>query len=77
MPRLFLSGSEVNHSRWEPAFKWDSFGAPFILSELFSGRLLDAGRPPILSLLLAVGTIAGFCAIRETLSRRLLALAAL
>jgi hypothetical protein len=46
---LLIDGRILNHSRWEPAWKWDSFGAPAVLEYLFTGRLLDAGRFPLLS----------------------------
>ena len=71
---LLLARATINHSRWEDAAKWDSFGAPMILSELLSGRLLDAGRAPILSLLVLVGAVASALAWREVVPRRLLAL---
>src|SRR5207247_1564276 len=40
---LLRSSEAVSHSRWEAEYKWDSFGAPVILGELASGRLLDGG----------------------------------
>ncbi|MDD5564778.1 MAG: 6-pyruvoyl-tetrahydropterin synthase-related protein [Thermoanaerobaculaceae bacterium] len=72
---LFLAAGTINHSRWEPPWKWDSFGAPAIVSELVSGRLLDAGRAPLLSLLVLAGAAAAALAWREPIARRLLALA--
>jgi hypothetical protein len=45
----------INHSRWEPVWKWDSFGAWQALQWLFTGELLDHGRLPILTLLAAAG----------------------
>ena len=39
-------------------YKYDSFGAPQILSWLASGQLFDVGRLPVLTLLLAVGIVA-------------------
>jgi hypothetical protein len=41
----------IGHSRWEPAWKWDSFGAWQVLRWLFTGELLDHGRLPVLTLL--------------------------
>ena len=38
---MALVSSEVNRSRWDPAYKFDSYGARMILNELFSGRLID------------------------------------
>ena len=43
---LLLDGSNINHSRWEPVWKWDSFGAGQVLKWLFTGELLDYGRLP-------------------------------
>ena len=73
---LILARHEVNHSRWEPLFKWDSFGAPFILKALFSGQLLDHGRPPFFSILLFAASITAVFSIRETIPKRLLAFTA-
>jgi hypothetical protein len=53
---LFSDSAILNHSRWEPSWKWDSFGAPATLQYLFTGGLLDAGRMPVLSL----AALAGF-----------------
>jgi hypothetical protein len=53
---LILDGPTMNHSRWEPGWKWDSFGAAATLEYLFTGRMLDAGRLPVLSL----AALAGF-----------------
>src|SRR2546421_2313553 len=73
---LLLARHEVNHSRWEDAYKWDSFGAPLILRALFSGRLFDAGRSPVLSLLVAAGALGAASCAPEALARRLLGLSA-
>jgi hypothetical protein len=54
---LFLDGSSINHSRWEPVWKWDSFGPADGLKWLFTGGLLDQGRLPVLTLL-AFGAVA-------------------
>jgi uncharacterized membrane protein len=48
---LLLDGGRINHSRWEPAWKWDSFGVGQVIEWLFTGELLDHGRLPVLSLL--------------------------
>ncbi|HEY0420726.1 MAG TPA: hypothetical protein VGC80_14510, partial [Acetobacteraceae bacterium] len=45
----------LNHSRWEPVWKWDSFGAGPALARLFTGELLDHGRLPVLTLLTFAG----------------------
>jgi hypothetical protein len=72
---MALVSSEVNRSRWDPAYKFDSYGARVILNELFSGRLLDFGRFPVLSLLIAVGALTAIFKIRELTPRRLLLVA--
>ena len=54
---LFLDGAILNHSRWEPAWKWDSFGAATVLQYLLTGKLLDAGRLPVLSLAALAGLV--------------------
>ena len=73
---MFLTGAEVNRSRWDPAWKWDSYGAPIILREVFSGRMFDFGRLPVLSLMVALGTLVALFNLKESLPRRLLALTA-
>jgi hypothetical protein len=76
IPLILVKGT-VNHSRWEEAQKWDSYGAPFILRELLHGRLLDFGRFPALSLLLAAGVAGAVIAVvrnRDPLAQRLLGL---
>lgn len=70
-----LTGAETNHSRWEPLFKWNSFGAEAILRALFSGSLLDGYRLPALTVMLGVGTLAALWYRHTPLARRLLALA--
>ncbi len=52
---LLLDGSNINHSRWEAAWKWDSFGAWQVLQWLFTGALLDYGRLPVLTVLAFAG----------------------
>jgi hypothetical protein len=48
---LWTDRSTINHSRWEAAWKWDSFGVGQVLKWLFSGELLDHGRLPVLTVL--------------------------
>ncbi len=55
----FVDSPFVNHSRWEPTWKWDSFGAAKVLNQLFKGDLMDFGRLPILSLLVLLGAATG------------------
>ena len=73
VPLVAVKGT-VNHSRWEPPQKWDSYGAPYILHELFTGRLLDFGRFPVLSLLLVAGVAGVALRRRDPLAQRLLGL---
>lgn len=54
---LLADHGVVNHSRWEPEWKWDSFGAGTVLARLFTGELLDHGRLPVLTIL-AFGGVA-------------------
>jgi hypothetical protein len=76
VPMMLVSG-DINRSRWEVAYKFDSYGAPVILSELFSGRLLDFGRLPMLSLMVALGALIAAFNYKDALARRLLALMSL
>ena len=69
-----ILGGEVNRSRWDPAYKFDSYGAQIILTELFSGRLLDFGRLPVLSAMVAAGAMIALFNIADSLPRRLLVL---
>jgi uncharacterized membrane protein len=55
---LLLDASNINHSRWEPVWKWDSFGAAQVLKWLFTGDLMDYGRLPVLTLLALAGAAA-------------------
>ncbi len=52
---LLADAPMINRSRWEPAWKWDSFGAREVVARLVSGELLDFGRLPVLSLLALAG----------------------
>src|SRR5579862_4801883 len=54
---LVLDSSIINHSRWEPVWKWDSFGAPEVMKLLLTGDLLDYGRFPMFSLLALAGVV--------------------
>jgi hypothetical protein len=64
VPMLAEIGA-INHSRWEPVWKWDSFGAGQVLTWLFTGELLDHGRLPVLSVLVLFGTGAAIWAWRR------------
>jgi hypothetical protein len=55
----FLSSYQyLGASPYLESWKYDSFGAPTILGWLFSGDLLDHGRLPVLTVLLALGIVA-------------------
>jgi hypothetical protein len=68
---MLLDAAAINHSRWEPAWKWDSFGLGWVLAQLARGELFDhqAGiawpvvpgialhRLPVLTVLLAAGLV--------------------
>ncbi len=62
---LWLDGAYNNHSVWELQEKFDSFGAGPILGKLFTGELLDFGRFPSMTILLALGAAACLWRIRE------------
>ena len=52
---VITDGATLNRSRWEPVWKWDSFGAQQVLEWLATGALLDFGRWPILTLFAFLG----------------------
>lgn len=52
-----LDSPLANHSRWEPAWKWNSFGAGAVFKQLVTGALMDFGRLPFLSLLVLLGAL--------------------
>jgi hypothetical protein len=54
---LVVDGAILNHSHWEPVWKWDSFGAAAVLRLLFTGKVLDEGRLPVLSVAALAGLI--------------------
>lgn len=55
---MMSDGPFINRSRWEPLWKWESFGFAQVFGTTFSGNLLDAQRLPVLSLLALYGAIA-------------------
>ena len=57
---LLLDGGIINHSRWEPLWKWDSLGALKVMGLLLTGDLLDHGRLPVLTILALVGIVLYF-----------------
>ncbi len=76
VPLLRVS-AEVNRCRWDDIWKFDSWGAPVILRELFAGRLFDDGRAPVLTLAVLGGVIVAILNRRDLVARRLLVLTAL
>ncbi|HKD66408.1 MAG TPA: hypothetical protein VKB84_06170 [Candidatus Binataceae bacterium] len=74
---LLLVSPEVNRCHWDDIWKFDSWGAPVILHQLFSGHLLDDGRVPVLSLALGASVILAAISLRDLTARRLLTLTAL
>jgi hypothetical protein len=54
---LLRDGDLVNHSRWEDAWKWDSFGLADVLRKLVTGEVLDYGRIPVLTILALAGVV--------------------
>lgn len=71
---MLLTAGEVNRSHWDPSWKFDSFGARAVLSQLFSGHFLDNGRWPVLTLALLLGLLVALYQIEQPLARRLLVL---
>ena len=55
---FFAQAGYLNASPYLDRAKYDSFGAPTILGWLVSGDLLDHGRLPVLTALLAAGIVA-------------------
>jgi hypothetical protein len=53
-----LSSYWLNESPYLETYKYDSFGAGPILQWLVTGQLLDSGRLPVLTVLLAIGILA-------------------
>ncbi len=73
VPMLAASG-EANRCRWDNVWKFDSWGAGNALSELASGRFLDFGRLPVLTLLLLAASILALYRWKRPMPRRLLIL---
>lgn len=55
VPALGSGQAFVDVSPYLQSWKYDSFGAPQVLSWLVTGRILDAGRVPVITLLVAIG----------------------
>lgn len=59
---FLLFKAYLGMSPYEPTWKYDSFGAAEILTRLVNGDLLDYGRLPVLTLLLALGVASALLA---------------
>jgi len=75
VPMLLASG-EANRCRWDDVWKFDSWGANGILSALISGRFLDEGRLPVMTLALAASSMFALYRWKKPMARRLLVLTA-
>ncbi|HVG23846.1 MAG TPA: glycosyltransferase family 39 protein, partial [Thermoanaerobaculia bacterium] len=62
---IVTDGAFINRSRWEPLWKWDSFGAKEVLGLTATGDLLDARRLPVLTFLALAGAIVAWRRRRE------------
>jgi len=54
---IFFDAAYTNRSLWIPSWKWDSFGAKRVLSDLFTGQLFDFNRFPSLTILFFLSLI--------------------
>ncbi len=64
----------MNRSVWEDPGKYDAYGWPWTLQALWSGRLLDAGRFPSLTLLTGLGLLVALVRARHDDRYRMLLL---
>lgn len=64
----FFNLSEFNQN----TFWMNSYGAPQVLGWLFTGQIFDAGRFPVVSLLVGLGTIVCVCRLRHDVRARAL-----
>ncbi|MBI4213721.1 MAG: hypothetical protein HY534_05360 [Chloroflexi bacterium] len=55
---LLWDSTYLNHSVWDPQWKYDSFGHERILGQLFRGEIFDYGRFPSFTILAGVGLLA-------------------
>jgi hypothetical protein len=62
VPLLADANFSNNSQFFQNTFWLDSYGAPQVLGWLFTGQIFDSGRFPIVSLLVALGTVA--CVVR-------------
>ncbi len=63
---LLADASTINRSRWEYAWKWDSFGGLEVLKLLTTGRLLDFERLPVLTFLALLGGLVCLLHVRRS-----------
>lgn len=70
VPLLTDAGWTVNDEFSRGTFYYDSFGAHRVMRWLVTGELFDAGRLPVLTLLLAVGVVVAFVQSRRRESPR-------
>ncbi|MCZ7649787.1 MAG: YfhO family protein [Thermoanaerobaculia bacterium] len=54
---MLLDRATIHHSRWEAAWKWDSFGHEAVLGHLVRSELFDAGRWPLVTLAVLAGLL--------------------
>jgi uncharacterized membrane protein len=66
---FMLEGTYMNRSIWEPTFKYNSFGAEKVATMFRHGDLFDAGRFPVLTLLVVAGFVVCVFRWREPLYR--------
>ncbi|MHC5018504.1 MAG: hypothetical protein ACYTGX_00055 [Planctomycetota bacterium] len=71
---FWLDGGEFSVSPHVPSTKRDSFGHLHVLGRLFTGGLFDAGRLPVLTVLVALGTAVAVARRAEPHMRVLLSL---
>lgn len=72
VPLLSRSAWSGNLEYFQGTFYTDSYGAPKVLSWLFTGQLYDSGRFPIVSLLVGVGLVVCLSRLRRDMRARAL-----
>ena len=70
VPMLLASG-EMNRCRWDDVWKFDSWGAGNVFNELFSGRFLNSGRLPVMTLSLLAASLLALYRWKRPMPRRL------
>jgi hypothetical protein len=74
---IITDSAFINRSRWEPLWKWDSFGAKEVLGLTATGDLLDARRLPMLTFLALAGAIVAWRRLRHDPAQRFTAIFAI